>query len=88
MTMTKKQSIPLKLWMDSAEEMRIISNKRASLIDLFKWLDYKQLNRIDTLQLFAVILVSIEGKPESALNSKYKQVTCHRHNDDIQFLRR
>lgn len=70
MTMTKKQSIPLKLWMDSAEEMRIISNKRASLIDLFKWLDYKQLNRIDTLQLFAVILVSIEGKPESALNSK------------------
>jgi len=28
MTLTKKESVPLKLWFDSAEEMRVISNKR------------------------------------------------------------
>jgi hypothetical protein len=49
MTMTKKESVPLKLWMDSAEEMRIISNKRQSLVELFEWLDFKQLKRIDTM---------------------------------------
>jgi len=41
MTITKKQSAPLKLWMDSAEEMRTISNKRQTLAELFEWLDFK-----------------------------------------------
>ena len=70
MTMTKKESVPLKLWMDSAEEMRIISNKRQTLVELFEWLDYKQLKRIDTMQLFAAIVCSIDGTPDQIINSK------------------
>jgi hypothetical protein len=70
MTMTKKESVPLKLWMDSAEEMRIISNKRQSLVELFEWLDFRQLKRIDTMQLFAAIVCSIDGRPEQIINSK------------------
>ena len=75
MTMTKKESIPLKLWMDSAEEMRIISNKRQSLVELFEWLDFRQLKRIDTMQLFAAIVCSIDGRPEQIINSKKLSLT-------------
>jgi len=75
MTMTKKESVPLKLWMDSAEEMRIISNKRQSLVELFEWLDFRQLKRIDTMQLFAAIVCSIDGRPEQIINSKKLSLT-------------
>jgi hypothetical protein len=75
MTMTKKESVPLKLWMDSAEEMRIISNKRQSLVELFEWLDFKQLKRIDTMQLFAAIVCSIDGRPDQIINSKKLSLT-------------
>jgi cell division protein FtsX len=50
--------------------MRIISNKRQQLKELFEWLDFKKKNRIDTLVLFGVIIVSIEGKPEQVIDSK------------------
>jgi hypothetical protein len=75
MTMTKKESVPLKLWMDSAEEMRIISNKRQSLVELFEWLDFKKLKRIDTMQLFAAIVCSIDGRPDQIINSKKLSLT-------------
>jgi hypothetical protein len=75
MTMTKKESVPLKLWMDSAEEMRIISNKRQSLVELFEWLDFRQLKRIDTMQLFAAIVCSIDGRLEQIINSKKLSLT-------------
>ena len=71
MTMTKKETIPLKLWLDSPEEMRIISNKRQQLTDLYEWLNYRKLKRIDTLELFAVIVIAVQGKPETQLNSKF-----------------
>jgi hypothetical protein len=67
--MTKKGTAPIKLWFDSPEEMSILSNKRVSLIEIFKLLDTQGLGRIDTLELFAVILISIEGKFEVILNS-------------------
>lgn len=67
--MTKKGTAPIKLWFDSNEEMCILSNKRAALIDIFKLLDTLQLGRIDTLELFAAILISIEGRSEVLLNS-------------------
>jgi len=63
--MTKKGSIPIKLWIDSPQEMRTISNKRAQLVELFNWLDYRGLNRVDTLHIFATILLAIEGNPET-----------------------
>lgn len=61
MTMTKKNSIPIKLWIESGDEMKLISNKRQSLLELFDWMDYRKLNRIDTLELFAVIIVAVVG---------------------------
>ena len=64
MTMTKKGSVPLKLWYESVVEMRNISNKRQACKDLFDWLDYKHLDRISTLELFAVIIFSLEGTQE------------------------
>ena len=62
--MTKKGSTPIKLWFESPEEMRNISNKRGPLAELFEWLNYRKLGRIDTLELFSVILMSIEGKAD------------------------
>ena len=70
MTMTKKQTVPLKLWFDSADEMRCFSNKQDRLQQLFDHLNHRQLQRIDTLQLFAVILIAVPGKPEVTLRSK------------------
>mmetsp|Transcript_5514 Transcript_5514/g.3882 ORF Transcript_5514/g.3882 Transcript_5514/m.3882 type:complete len:228 (+) Transcript_5514:88-771(+) len=63
-TMTKKGSTPIKLWFESPEEMRSISNKRGPVSELFEWLNYRKLGRIDTLELVSVILMSIEGKPD------------------------
>jgi len=65
--MTKKGSAPIKLWFDSSEEMMILSNKRNALIDIFKLLDCNNMGRIDTLELFAVVLISIDGKFETLL---------------------
>lgn len=67
--MTKKGNIPIKLWFDSPEEMRIMSNKAENLVDLFKVLDIFNFSRIDTLELFSVILISLEGKIEVILNN-------------------
>ena len=60
----------MKLWFDSAEEMRIISNKKQQLSELFNWLNYRGLQRIDTMKLFAVIVIAVADKPEVTLNSK------------------
>ena len=64
MTMTKKGSVPLKLWYESVADMRMISNKRQACKDIFEWLDFKHLDRINTLELFAVIIFSLEGTQE------------------------
>lgn len=69
MTLTKKGTMPLTLWFDSVDQMRPITNKREHLIQLFKWLDYRNFNRIDTLVLFAITLVAIDGKPEQLSNN-------------------
>lgn len=69
-SMTKKGSCPIKLWIESPTEMRIISNKRPQLAELFKWLDFKQLGRINTLELFAVILMAVDGQMELVVQSK------------------
>ena len=64
MGMTKRGNAPIKLWLDSPTEMRVISNKRPQLIEMFQWLDFKQLGRINTLELFAVMLISIDSTAE------------------------
>ena len=68
MTMTKKNNAPIKLWLE-AHELRIISNKRPQLAEMFEWLDFKGLGRINTLELFAVILVAIEGSMETVVQN-------------------
>ena len=64
MTMTKKGSIPLKLWYEDVLEMRNISNKRDACKAIFEWLDYKKLDRINSMELFAVIIFSLDGTSE------------------------
>lgn len=64
MGMTKKGTIPLKLWYGSDVDMRNISNKRGACKELFEWLDYKKLGRICTMELFAVMVFSLEGLKE------------------------
>lgn len=39
------------------------------MIDLFAVMDVRKLGRIDSLELYAVILISIEGKFEIILNN-------------------
>ena len=70
MSMTKKNNAPIKLWIESPQEMRVISNKRPQLAALFEWLDYKQLGRINSMELFAVILIATKGGPELIIQSK------------------
>ena len=62
--MTKRGTVPLKLWYESVMDMRSISNKRQACKDLFEWLDYKKLGRICTLELFAVMVFSLDGTKE------------------------
>eukprot|EP00347_Sterkiella_histriomuscorum_P019553 403341192 len=68
-TMTRRGAAPIKLWFDSAEEMTVLSNKRPALAELFKVMDTNKIGRIDTLELFAVILISIKGKFEIILQN-------------------
>lgn len=49
--------------------MVAISNKRSALVEIFKLMDNTNIGRIDTLELFAVILLSIDGKFEVLLMS-------------------
>jgi hypothetical protein len=69
MSMTRRGAAPIKLWFDSAEEMAILSNKRAALEHLFKLMDTKGLGRIDTLELCATLLITIQGPWETILNT-------------------
>lgn len=60
MTMTRRGAAPIKLWFDNAnEEMAVLSNKRQAILDIFKLMDTAGLSRIDTLELFAPIMLSI-----------------------------
>ena len=70
MTMTNRKTSPIKLWLESPTEMRMISNKRPQLNELFKWLDYRDLGRISTLELFAVMIIAVDGVAETTINSK------------------
>jgi len=46
-----------------------LSNKREFLIELFAWLDFRGLGRINTLELFAVIIISAKGTGETMINN-------------------
>ena len=65
MSMTKKRTAPFKLWIESPLEMRAFSIKREQLVQLFKWLDYRDLGRICSPELFAVFLAGMDGGDES-----------------------
>ena len=67
--MTKKGKIPIKLWFDSAEEMAVLSNKKNALAEIFNYMDTKKRGRIDTMELFALIFLALEGKMETKLNN-------------------
>ncbi|TNV83891.1 hypothetical protein FGO68_gene8671 [Halteria grandinella] len=49
--------------------MTVLSNKRQAIHDIFKLMDSSQIGRIDTLELFAPILISIQGKWETILTN-------------------
>lgn len=59
--MTRKGAAPIKLWFDNPhEEMAVLSVKRQAIQDIFKLMENNSgLGRIDTLELFAPILISI-----------------------------
>jgi len=62
MTLTRNGSAPIKLWYDSAEEMCGLSNKRQVITDIFRVMDTPVvLGRIDTLEVFAPIVISTQG---------------------------
>ena len=65
--MTRKGAAPIKLWFDSHDEMNVLSNKRQAIQDIFKTIDTNKLGRIDTMELFAPIIISIQGKWETIL---------------------
>ena len=44
--------------------MLMLSNKREALKDIFACLDVEHIGRIDTMELFAVIFLALEGKYE------------------------
>lgn len=68
--MTRKGSSPIKLWFDTPEEMVILSNKRQAIQDLFKLMENNSgIGRIDTLELFAAIVISTQGKWESMMQN-------------------
>lgn len=69
LTMSRKGAAPIKLWFDSPEEMSVVSNKRQSIQEIFKTLDSGNVGRIDTLELFAVLLLSVQGKWEIILQN-------------------
>ncbi len=67
--MTRKGASPIKLWFDNPEEMTVLSNKRPALQEIFKLLDTNHVGRIDTMELFANILISTQGKFETILQN-------------------
>lgn len=67
MTITRKGAAPIKLWYDSYEEMLAFSNKRDSCAKIFQIMDTNKVGRIDTMELFASILVSLLGKFETVI---------------------
>ena len=68
MTLTKRNSEPIKLWFE-ANYLRKISNKRQELQQLFDWLDFKGIGRINTMELFAVMLIAVEGTAEAVVQN-------------------
>jgi len=66
---TKKGTNPLPLWFDSPESMDGISNKLGSLQECFKVMDVRKKNRIDAYELFAVMLLMVEGAFETKLGN-------------------
>ena len=82
--MTKKGVAPIKLWFDSPEEMAQLSNKRPALQEIFKTLDTNKVSRIDTLELFAVILISIQGKFDTIISN---MMIIFGFNNDNDFSR-
>ncbi|CDW83191.1 UNKNOWN [Stylonychia lemnae] len=84
MTLTRKGAAPIKLWFDSPEEMTVLSNKRPALQELFRIMDHNNVGRIDTLEIFAVILISIQGKFEIILQN---MMTIFGFNNENEFSR-
>ena len=60
--MTKKDTAPLPLWFDSPKEMDQISNKKVPLMKVFDTFDNGH-NRIDSTELFSVMMVMSKGDP-------------------------
>jgi len=67
--MSKKGVAPIKLWFDSPQEMMVMTNKAQTIETLFKYLDYKGLGRIDSMELLTVIALASDGKIEILLGN-------------------
>jgi len=81
MTITRKGASPIKLWFDSPEEMYGLSNKREALAKIFAIMNYRKIGRIDTLELFATILISLQGKFEIIIQNIMAMFCFHSEND-------
>ncbi|KAL4438280.1 hypothetical protein ABPG74_009703 [Tetrahymena malaccensis] len=66
---TKKNTAPLQLWFDSYQSMDIISTKRASLKEVFKILDTRNISRIDSCELFSVMTFIAKGDYETTITN-------------------
>jgi len=83
---TKNGKAPLKLWFESSNEMEILSRKDVSLRQLFKLLDVDKISilssfylakkeRIDTLELFSVIILALPSDLELKLGRNFLFIT-------------
>lgn len=68
--LTKKNTCPLPLWFDDPRNMEIISIKKEAVTQLFKLLDTRNIGRIDAYEMFAVIVIMVEGAISLKLASR------------------
>ncbi|EGR28452.1 hypothetical protein IMG5_174910 [Ichthyophthirius multifiliis] len=66
---TKKNTAPLQLWYDSWQSMDVISIKKASLKEVFRLLDSRNIGRIDSCELFSVMLFIAKGDFDLVLSN-------------------
>lgn len=59
--LTKRNTSPIPMIFDSPQQMSCLSNKHDSIKLIFNYLNYLKLDRIDTFEIIAVILLSIDG---------------------------
>jgi hypothetical protein len=81
MTITRKGAAPIKLWYDSAEEMYQLSNKREACGKIFAILDTNKIGKVDAMELFATLLISLQGKFETIIHNMMAMFGFNNENE-------